>query len=71
MGSITIVNLTNSSIQSAIANAGSIYSGINGVLPNAYYHHNAVSGTGYDVLEKWYIPGIVDDFPRSDLSKIG
>src|SRR5579859_7175794 len=71
MGSITIVNLTDSSIQSAIANAGNIHSGINGVLPHAYYHHNALSGTGYDVWEKWYIPGIVDEFPSSDLSKIG
>src|SRR5258708_2242610 len=72
MGSITIVNLTDSSIiQSAIANAGNIHSGINGVLPHAYYHHNALNGTGSDVWEKWYIPGIVDDFPSSDLSKIG
>lgn len=71
MGRITVVNLTNSTIQSAIANTGNIHSGINGVLPNVYYHHNASSGTGYDVWEKWYIPGIVEDFPSSDLEKIG
>src|SRR5258708_2998915 len=71
MGSITVVNLTDGPIQSAIANAGNIHSGINGVLDHAYYHHNALSGTGYDVWEKWYVRGITEDFPHSDLSKIG
>lgn len=71
MGRITVVNLTDAPIQSAIANAGSIHSGINGILPHVYYHHNALSGTGYDVMEKWYLPGIVEEFPSSDLSKIG
>lgn len=71
LGSITIVNLTDSSIQSAIANTGSIYSGINGLLPNAYYRHDALKGTGYDVWERWYVPGISEEFPQSDLSKIG
>ena len=71
MGTITVVNLTNSPLQSAIANAGSIHSGINEILPNAYYHHNALSGTGYDVMEKWYLPGIVPEFPGHDFSRIG
>jgi len=31
MGSITVVNLTNSPLQSAITNTGNIYSGVNGL----------------------------------------
>jgi hypothetical protein len=42
MGTITVVNLTNSSLQSAITNTGVIYSGVNGIPANSYYHHNAL-----------------------------
>lgn len=71
MGTVTVVNLADAPIQSKISNAGNIYSGINGILPNTYYHHNAVSGTGYEVSVNWYVPGVTEDYPSSDLTRLG
>ncbi len=63
---ITVVNFTDAPIQSAVTVASKIHSGINGILPNVYYHHNTLPGTYYDVWVKWYIQGIVPEFPESD-----
>ena len=71
MGRITVVNLTDAPIKSAISIAGVTYSGINGILPNVYYEHNALKGSAYTVKVGWYVTGVTEDFPASDLSQIG
>src|SRR5215467_2675274 len=70
MGRVTVVNLTDSSIQSAIVQAGTIHRGINGMLPHVYYHYDALE-LDHHIWVKWYIPGFTEDFPKSDLAKIG
>ncbi len=66
---ITIVNLTDGIIATATSDAGIIWSGRNGHLPNSYYHHN--SSTACNIQARWFIRGVTTEFPRSDSARIG
>jgi hypothetical protein len=50
---------------------GVTYSGVNGILPHSYYHHNAVGGTGYTVQIGWFIKNVTEEFPSNEGAKLG